>query len=288
MRHRLDIQIGPVAFRIGSAWKAPLDALSRLYAAYPKPADGLADFTVRLEPEKPWRRFLRPSVAIRGDYILPDAAPLSLAHGLLAAEMGMNLQMALGQKNWLLLHAATVEKDGRALIMTGESGAGKSTLAALLGERGWRLMGDEFALLDMASGDLMPFPRAVSLKNGAIGVMEAEVPAERFGPRLENTPKGAIRHMRPNGTALSRMGEGARPALILFPRFGQARDVRGVGKAEVFMRLTQASTNYVSLGRPGFDALTRLVEGNPALAIDYPDTGTAVGLIEDFWRERAA
>jgi HprK-related kinase A len=288
MRHRLDIQIGPVAFRIGSAWKAPLDALARLYAAYPKPADGLADFTVRLEPEKPWRRFLRPSVAIRGDYILPDAAPLSLAHGLLAAEMGMNLQMALGQKNWLLLHAATVEKDGRALIMTGESGAGKSTLAALLGERGWRLMGDEFALLDMASGDLMPFPRAVSLKNGAIGVMEAEVPAERFGPRLENTPKGAIRHMRPNGTALSRMGEGARPALILFPRFGQARDVRGVGKAEVFMRLTQASTNYVSLGRPGFDALTRLVEGNPALAIDYPDTGTAVGLIEDFWRERAA
>jgi HprK-related kinase A len=288
MRHRLDIQIGPVAFRIGSAWRAPLDALARLYATYPKPADGLADFTVRLEPEKPWRRLLRPSVAIRGDYILPDAAPLSLAHGLLAAEMGMNLQMALGQKNYLLLHAATVEKDGRALVMTGESGAGKSTLAALLGERGWRLMGDEFALLDMASGDLMPFPRAVSLKNGAIRVMEAEVPAERFGPRLEDTPKGAIRHMRPNDAALSRMGEGATPSLILFPRFGPAAAVRGVGKAEVFMRLTQASTNYVSLGRRGFDALTRLVESNPALAIDYPDTGTAVALVEDFWRERAA
>ncbi len=146
MRHRLVLQIGPVAFRIGSAWRAPLDALARLYAGYPAPEDGLCDFTVRLEPEQPWRRWFRPSVAIRGDYILPDAAPLSLAHGLLAAEMGMNLQMALGQKRYLLLHAATVEKDGRALIMTGESGAGKSTLAALLGERGWRLMGDEFAL----------------------------------------------------------------------------------------------------------------------------------------------
>jgi HprK-related kinase A len=288
MRHRLDIQIGPVAFRIGSAWKAPLDALARLYAAYPAPADGLADFTVRLEPEKPWRRLIRPSVAIRGDYILPDAAPLSLAHGLLAAEMGMNLQMALGQKNYLLLHAATVEKDGRALIMTGESGAGKSTLAALLGERGWRLMGDEFGLLDMETGDLMPFPRAVSLKNGAIRVMEAEVAADRFGPRLEATPKGAIRHMRPNDVALSRMGEGATPALILFPRFGQAQDVRGVGAAEVFMRLTQASTNYVSLGRRGFDALTKLVNDNPALAIDYPDTDTAVAMVESFWAERAA
>lgn len=288
MRHRLNIQIGPVAFRIGSAWKAPLDALAALYAAYPAPADGLADFTVRLEPEKPWRRFFRPSVAIRGDFILPDAAPLSLAHGLLAAEMGMNLQMALGQKNYLLLHAATVEKEGRAIVLTGESGAGKSTLSALLGERGWRLMGDEFGLLDPETGMLMPFPRAVSLKNGAIGVMEAEVAADRFGPRLEDTPKGAIRHMRPNDLAIRRMGEGAMPALILFPRFGPAADVRGVGKAEVFMRLTQASTNYVSLGRRGFEALTRLVNDNPALAIDYPDTDTAVGLVEEFWRERAA
>jgi HprK-related kinase A len=287
MRHSLDLQIGPVAFRVGSAWRGPLDALAGLYADYPKPADGLADFTVRLEPEKPWRRFFRPSVAIRGDYILPDAAPLSLAHGLLAAEMGMNLQMALGQKRYLLLHAATVEKDGRALVMTGESGAGKSTLAALLGERGWRLMGDEFALLDMETGLLLPFPRAISLKNGAIAVMEAEVDFARFGPRLDGTPKGAIRHLRPNAEALALMGEGARPALILFPRFGEAAAVRGVGQAEVFIRLTQASTNYVALGRPGFDALTRQVEGNPALAIDYPDTDTAVDLCNDFWQERA-
>ena len=288
MRHSLAIQIGPVAFRVGSAWRSPLDALARLYAAYPPPADGHADFTVRLEPERPWRRLIRPSVAIRGDYILPDAAPLPLAHGLLAAEMGMNLQMALGQKRYLLLHAATVEKEGKALIMTGESGAGKSTLAALLGERGWRLMGDEFALLDMDSGHLLPFPRAVSLKNGAIAVMEAEVDPARFGPRLSGTPKGNIRHLIPNAHAIERMGEGARPALILFPRFGEAAAVRGVGPAEVFMRLTQASTNYVALGRRGFDALTRLVGTLPALAIDYPDTGTALGLVDDFRRELAA
>jgi HprK-related kinase A len=288
MKHSLSLQIGPVAFRIGSAWRAPVEALARLYVGYPAPADGIADFTVRLEPEKPWRRLIRPSVAIRGDYILPDAAPLSLAHGLLAAEMGMNLQMALGQKNWLLLHAASVEKDGRALIVTGESGAGKSTLAALLGERGWRLMGDEFALLDLESGKLMPFPRAISLKNGAIAVMEAEAAAGRFGPLLAGTPKGDIRHLRPNAEAIARMREGAMPALILFPRFGEAAAVRAVGQAETFMRLTQASTNYVTLGSAGFDALVRLVRGVPALAIDYPDTATAIGLVDDFRQELAA
>ena len=282
MRHSLALRIGPVSFRIGSAWPHPLDALARLYAGYPEP-DEVCDFTVRLEPETPWRRWLRPSVSIAGDYVLPDAAPMALDHGLLAAEMGMNLQMALGQKQYLLLHAASVEKDGRALILTGESGAGKSTLAALLGERGWRLMGDEFALLGLEDGLLRAFPRAVSLKNGAIAVMEREAAPDRFGPRLEGTPKGAIRHLRPNATAVAAMEAPARPILILFPRFGEAAAARPVGRAETFMRLTQASTNYVALGRPGFVALTRLVESCPAAAVDYPDTDSAVETVETLW-----
>ncbi len=133
MRHALAVRAGPVSFRIGSGWRSPIAALAQLYRDYPA-ADDPADFTVRLEPERPWRRWLRPSVAIHGDFVLPDAAPLPLAHGLLAAEMGMNLQMALGQRRFLLLHAASLERGGRALILTGDSGSGKSTLAALLGE----------------------------------------------------------------------------------------------------------------------------------------------------------
>jgi HprK-related kinase A len=287
MKHSLALRIGPVGFRVGSAWAGPIAALAALYAGYPEPEEGIWDFTVRLEPEKPWRRWLRPSVAIRGDYVLPDAAPLPLGMGLLAAEMGMNLQMALGQKRYLLLHASSAEKGGRALIMTGESGAGKSTLSALLGERGWRLMGDEFALLDLADGRLHPFPRAISLKNGAIRVMEGKVADERFGPRLEGTPKGVIRHLRPNAAAIGGMNVSAQPALILFPRFGLQPDARPVGQAEVFMRLTQASTNYVTLGAAGFEALTGLVKNCPAAAIDYPDTETGIDLVEELWQATA-
>lgn len=285
MRHEFRVTVGPVSFRIGSAWPGPLAALRHLYAGYP--AAEVADFTMRLEPVTPWRRWLRPSVAIEGDYVLPDAAPLPLAHGLVAAEMGMNLQMALGERRYLLLHAASVEKDGRALILTGESGAGKSTLAAWLGEHGWRFMGDEFALLEPESGLLFPFPRAVSLKNESIAAMAAFVAEDRFGPRLEGTPKGTIRHIRPNDNAVARMAEPARPALILFPRFGHAAEIRPVGPAEAFMRLTQASTNYVALGERGFDALTGLVQNCRALALDYPDGAKAAELIDLIWAEAA-
>ncbi|EZP72830.1 HPr kinase [Sphingomonas paucimobilis] len=287
MKHHITIGIGPAVFRVGSAWRDPIDRLASLYAAYPILPGAIADFSVRLEPVSPLRRWLRPSIFITGDHGLAEAAPMSLAHGLLAAEMGMNLQMALGWRRHLLLHASSVEKDGRVLVMTGESGSGKSTLAAQLGERGWRLMGDEFALLDLESGWIFPFPRLVSLKNSAIGVLAADVPEQRMGPLLAGTAKGDIRHLVPRSTAIDRMEAGGQPALLLFPRFGGDADIRPVGQAEVFMRLTQASTNYVALGEAGFRALTRFVQNVPAHAIDFPSGEKAIAMVEQLWAERA-
>jgi len=281
--HQILLKIGPAVFRIASAWRRPLEELEALYRDFPAPADDSVDFTVRLEPEKPWRRFIRPSVHIGGDFWLPDAAPLPLGQGLLAAEMGMNLQMALGWRRHLLLHASSVEKDGKALVMTGLSGSGKSTLSAMLAERGWRFMGDEFALLDLETGDLVPFPRLISLKNKAIETMQQVVPEHRFGPEMKATPKGDIRHLVPPKAAVARMDEPATPALLLFPRFGHAPELRDMGQSEVFVRLTQASTNYVALGEAGFHALTRFVDQVPTKAMDYQSGEQAEALIESLW-----
>ncbi|MGJ3647101.1 HprK-related kinase A [Sphingomonas sp. GlSt437] len=283
MRHVFQVRIGPVGFRVGSDWRAPVAQLADLYRDYPAPENGIPDFSVRLFAARPWRRVLRPSITLGGDYVLPDAAPLPLAQGLLAAEMAMNLQMALGQRRYLLLHASAVERDGRALLMTGESGAGKSTLAALLAARGWRFMGDEFALLDPATGLVHAFPRLVSVKNAAIEVVHTAHPGARWGPELAGTPKGTIRHLVPPPDALAAMDRPATPALILFPRFGHARDRRPVPPSEAFVRLTQASTNYVALGERGFAALTGLVQSVPARAIDYPDTESAIAEVEATW-----
>lgn len=285
MRHVFSVRIGPVGFRVGSDWREPVDQLSELYSAYPGPDDNVPDFNVRLFAARPWRRFMRPSVILGGDYVLPEAAPLPLAQGLLAAEMAMNLQMALGQKRYLLLHASAVERDGRAVLMTGLSGAGKSTLAALLSRRGWRLMGDEFALLDPETGLIHAFPRLVSLKNKAIDVVQAAIPDGRFGPLMAATPKGDIRHMVPDDAAVAAMAIPATPALLLFPSFGYEAAEREVPVSEAFVRLTQASTNYVALGERGFAGLTRLVKTIPARAIDYPDTDSAVAQVEAAWLE---
>ena len=287
MRHRTRITVGPVQFRVGSDWAAPIAALNRLYAGYPRDDARPAEATVRLFAARPWRRWLRPSVHIGGDFVVPDALPLPLSMGLLAAEMGMNLQVALGWRRHMLLHASAVARDGRAVIMSGESGSGKSTLSALLGESGWRLMGDEFTLIDPADGDALAFPRAVSLKNAAIAEVAARVDPARLGPLLAGTPKGDIRHLIPRADAVAAMHEPARPALLLFPRFGGETSVERMGEGEAFVRLTEASTNYVALGEAGFAALTRLVRETPAFGISYPDSEAGMALVEQLFAEAA-
>jgi HprK-related kinase A len=283
MKYCFGVRVGPRVFRIGSDRGGPVAALRELYADYPQDEDAIPHRTVRLEATSLLRRFVRAQVAIRGDYELPGAVPVGLSHGLIAAEMGMNLQMALGERRFLLLHAASVERDGRALLMTGDSGSGKSTLSAVLGCRGWRFLGDEFALIEPATGLVHPFPRPVSLKNEAIAEMVRRCPGVRFGPLIAGTPKGDIRHMIPEEAAIAAMDRPAMPALILFPRFGFEAETRTVGPSETFVRLTRASTNYVALGEAGFDALTRLVTSVPARAIDYPDTEAALKLVEALW-----
>jgi HprK-related kinase A len=285
VRHSIRIAVGPVQFRIGSDWAEPISALETLYRGYPEDEARPADATVRLFAARPWRRWVRPSVHIGGDFVVPDALPLPLSMGLLAAEMGMNLQVALGWRRHMLLHASAVAKDGRALIMSGESGSGKSTLAALLGEGDWRLMGDEFTLIDPASGDALAFPRAVSLKNEAIAAVAVQVDTSRLGPLMAGTPKGDIRHLIPRANAIAHMHEPVRPALLLFPRFGGAAAIEPMGEGEAFVRLTEASTNYVALGETGFAALTRLVRETPAFGVSYPDSAIGIALVEQLWTE---
>src|SRR3546814_9632592 len=133
-------------------------------------------------------------------------------------------------------------------------------------------MGDEFALLDPEDVRLYAFPRAVSLKNGAISDVAGIADETQMGPLLTGTPKGSIRHLRPRAEALERMAEPAKPTLILFPRFGRdlTPDVRPVGAAEGFVWLPQASTTYAALGEAGSNARAGLVKKPPARALVSP------------------
>ena len=66
--------------------------------------------------------------------------------------IGSAMGMAMHQRGVLVLHGATVARDGRARILIGDSGTGKSTLAARLGQAGCAVLGDDTMALWPAPG----------------------------------------------------------------------------------------------------------------------------------------
>ena len=65
----------------------------------------------------------------------------------------------LFQRGWLALHAASVATSEGAIVILGESSTGKSTLAAALVARGWDLLADELAAVEVdATGQVLVHP----------------------------------------------------------------------------------------------------------------------------------
>lgn len=59
-------------------------------------------------------------------------------------------------------------------------------------------------------------------------------------------------------------------------------------KDEAFVRLTQASTNYVALGEAGFRCLSGFVDKVPAYAMDFQQTDEAIKQVDMLWQEHGA
>jgi len=279
---RLNLRIGPFAVKVRSALPAFAEWLPVLYGDHElADPEGFADFQVRVDRPRGLRRWWRPQAVFRFDGAVPFK-PLPLVQALPLFEWGLNWVVARHAQRYLILHAAVVARDGRALLLPGEPGAGKSTLCAGLAARGWRLLSDELALIRADRGDLLPLPRPVSLKNGSLAVIRDLVPGARFGPFCRDTAKGVVAHVRPPRGSVERSAEPARPTWVVFPRFRSG----GGGEAEVcpadetLRRLIGTSFNYGVQGPAGFHALADIAAGVPAYCLEYGDLERACGQIE--------
>jgi hypothetical protein len=69
---------------------------------------------------------------------------------------------------WLAIDAVVVEREGRALALIGAAGSGKSTIAAHLLGRGWRLLADGVAFVDVAQSLILAHHGLMIFRSGAI------------------------------------------------------------------------------------------------------------------------
>lgn len=278
----LVLRTGPFRVRIHSPLQSVATMLGTLYEDYPLGDEAeYVDFDIRLEHGAGLRRLLRPQVRFVHQGFEPFQ-PLPADHAPPLLEWGMNWCISAQAHQFLILHAAVLERAGRALVMPAPPGSGKSTLCAGLVCRGWRLLSDELALVSLQDGQIHPLVRPVGLKNESIAVIRSFAPDAVLGRPTHGTSKGTVTHMRVPKQHLLRMDERAAPSWVVFPRYvaGSPARLSPRTRASTMLEVARNAFNYALQGRTGFNALGDLVCACDCLDFTYGDLEEAAAVFE--------
>lgn len=278
----VQVSIGPFLVRMRSALTGVQEHLKRLYVDFPmRVTEEPGHFDIAILPGRGARLWVRRQSSVIVNGVRPF---LPLPHHLAGPSMEWALNWCIGSNahRWIAVHAAVVERSGRTLILPGSSGSGKSTLCASLTGVGWRLFSDEFALIDVDTGQIVPLPRPISLKDAAIEIIRRRQPEVVFGPQAQDMEGAQFVHMRPPPDSVARAGERARPAWLILPRFvaGRPTTLERLPKARALMHLTDQSFNYNYLGAIGYKCLGELVRQVDCYRLEYGDLDDVIGVLE--------
>ena len=215
----LRVKTGPFNLSIQTSLPSLVQHLYQLYSFHSlMEAAEIAEFHVRMIPRRSIRRPLMRLVQFQIDGRSPFP-PVPEEQALATLEWGINFAIAIRVNYLLLFHSAAVERNGHVLLLPAWPGSGKTTLSAALMHRGYRLFSDEFGLMNPQSGEFLPLPRLMPLKNHSIQVIRHYLPEAVLGPEIPGTLKGTVAHVRPPREHIERADETAKPRWIVFPKW---------------------------------------------------------------------
>jgi hypothetical protein len=254
-----------------------LEELSRLTAALPA-----------LPPETPLTVVYSVTVTASGFRICAPGTELQVAErGEVFRALEADLAArAAESRDYVMLHAAALERDGRILLVPGESGSGKSTVAAALLKRGFRYQSDEFAPLS-ADLTVWPYPLPLRLRETSLRVLPDLAPEVTIGPQAFRVDGEWVFHGLPAPSLV--LSEGRRPVgAVLFPRrtTGIPTPIRPLKAGPAALELMACTINGHVLGERGFHVAVDLVAGVPSYELARGDLGRAAAIVDDLW-ERA-
>jgi len=280
----LEMALGPFTTQVSGKAKQLHDFFYDAYRDVPVrlQLEDVTDVSINVKPPSILRTYIRRQVVPDPGFQVP-AVPLPHKLAALSFEMGLNLAIALKNCRFVTFHSGVVAGENGSILMSAASGGGKSTLVSALMEEGFRLLSDEFGILDPETGSLFPYPRPVSLKAGSIPIVNDFAGADWLTPTLTGTPKGDIAYRRARPEDISGMAEPSKARLILFPSFaaGVKPSARRMAKSETIMRLIPSSTNYHLLGEDAFNALTDMVAGAETYELIYGSTEESIMMVRD-------
>ena len=181
-----------------------------------------------------------------------------------------------------VLHTATVSAAGGSMLLCGDPGSGKSTLSVALHGEGFRLEGDDLAVL-RSGGQVMSLPFPATLKCGSLPLL-----AQRL-PGLEDLPD----YLRPDGKRVRyrALDAGAFPArpvrcvLFLDRSPDTPAGLAPVTAEEEIIRMMLAScwSPDDRLSGDGFESLAALIGSARFFRARFDGLDQACGLAREAW-----
>ena len=283
------MRTGPFQTHIQTSIPAVGRTLHTLYADFPLIMNAeFADFHVQLISSKYLRRVFRPQAFFSCDDRIPFK-PLAVSHAFAMFEWGLNWCIETEANQYLMMHAAIIERDGLAAILPAPPGSGKSTLTAALVNSGWRLLSDELTLIEPRTGMAVPLARPINLKNQSIALIRDFVPTAVFGPVAQDTAKGSVAHLKPPTSSVERFTERAQPRWVIFPQFtaGANVSIKPYSKAAALLRLADHAFNYSQYGVAGFEVVAHLIDGCECYEFSYSQLQDAVDAFDSLAAHQA-
>lgn len=279
----LTVDFGAARVRIFSDCESLASAILSVYRHFPdEQYSGFVDATVQVLRVRGLRRFINPQIEFLSDANRPfEPFPADTTLPLL--EWGMNYALSDRIFHCLVLHSGVVAKNDRAVLLPAIPGSGKSTLTAALHLSGYRLLSDEFGVIEPESGELIPMVRPVALKNNSVPIISDRFPNAVLGPIFPKTKKGDVSHLSPSLDSVRARHTAAVPTAVVFPRYvkGARCRMEDVDPASAFNRLAVNSFNYEFLGLQGFRRVTELVRKCACKQLIFDSLDDAIGAIDD-------
>ncbi len=126
---------------------------------------------------------------------------------LLSGMASLQILNTIYEKNdcdWMaIIHASAVTNGTKTIAFTASPGSGKSTIAALLQQKGFTLVSDDFVPLERITQHVFPFPAAMSVKEGATELLSALYPSlQKQEEAQQSRTNKLVRYLPVEGKAL--------------------------------------------------------------------------------------
>jgi hypothetical protein len=221
-----------------------------------------ADMFVREEDEGadpvPYSFFFATSFGIRHAN-LPDV----LRFALWRVNAGVQERV----RDYLLLHAGAVARDGGVVLLPAKMESGKSSTVVALLESGFSYLSDEFGAIDPISNQAYPVPKTIHLDWETVKLFPGL--ADRLRDKEGMNRDLAQRFVRPEDVGAGTSGPGpVRSIVFITSEFEGPPRLTPVSSAQAVEDMAATSFNLFRYGERGVILLSRIAKEAPAFRLE--------------------